>query len=280
MRISGITIPDGKRLEIALTAIYGIGRPLARRIIDEAGMHYGIKPKEVNAGDEQRIRKIIEGKLKIEGDLKREVAAHIRRLKDIKATEARATRKIFLHAVSAPRPTHGRVAAMCARRWAPDARSLKRNSPTSSLYILMGKKRIVKKGTEGAGEGAQTRAAAKLPRRKMEHGILSIEATYNNTKVLLCDGKGNPVLWSSSGSLGFKGAKKGTPFAAAKVGELLAEKAEGMGLKEIDVVIRGVGSGRESAMRAFASRGFSINSIKDKTPVPHNGPRPEKPRRV
>ena len=144
----------------------------------------------------------------------------------------------------------------------------------------MGKKRIVKKGTEGAGEGAQTRAAAKLLRRKMEHGILSIEATYNNTKVLLCDGKGNPVLWSSSGSLGFKGAKKGTPFAAAKVGELLAEKAEGMGLKEIDVVIRGVGSGRESAMRAFASRGFSINSIKDKTPVPHNGPRPEKPRRV
>ncbi|HBB65679.1 MAG TPA: 30S ribosomal protein S13 [Candidatus Vogelbacteria bacterium] len=85
MRISGITIPDGKRLEIALTAIYGIGRPLARRIIDEAGMHYGIKPKEVNAGDEQRIRKIIEGKLKIEGDLKREVAAHIRRLKDIRS---------------------------------------------------------------------------------------------------------------------------------------------------------------------------------------------------
>lgn len=143
----------------------------------------------------------------------------------------------------------------------------------------MGKKRIVKKGTEG-DQSAKSRAAAKLPRRKLEHGILSIEATYNNTKVVLCDGKGSPIVWSSSGSLGFKGAKKGTPFAAAKVGELLAEKGETMGLKEIDVKIKGVGSGRESAMRAFASRGFTINSITDTTPVPHNGPRAEKPRRV
>ncbi len=85
MRIAGITIPDGKRLEIALTAIYGIGRPLARRILDEAGIGYGSKAKEVNVEEEQRIRKIIEGKLKIEGDLKRDVSAHIRRLKDIRS---------------------------------------------------------------------------------------------------------------------------------------------------------------------------------------------------
>jgi small subunit ribosomal protein S11 len=88
------------------------------------------------------------------------------------------------------------------------------------------------------------------------------------------------LFWSSSGSLGFKGAKKGTPFAAAKVGDLIAEKAETVGLKEADVVVKGVGTGRESAIRSFMSRGIEITSIKDKTPVPHNGPRPKKPRRV
>jgi small subunit ribosomal protein S11 len=87
-------------------------------------------------------------------------------------------------------------------------------------------------------------------------------------------------MWSSSGSLGFKGAKKGTPFAAAKVGETLATKAAVLGLKEIDVVVKGVGSGRESAIRGFISKGVNINSIQDATPVPHNGPQPKKPRRV
>jgi small subunit ribosomal protein S11 len=87
-------------------------------------------------------------------------------------------------------------------------------------------------------------------------------------------------MWSSSGALGFKGAKKSTPFAALKIGEVLAEKAQLIGLKEIDVVVRGVGSGRESVIRSFAAKGVDILSIKDATPVPHNGPRPRKPRRV
>ncbi len=84
--------------------------------------------------------------------------------------------------------------------------------------------------------------------------MLLVEATYNNTKVSLADTAGNVVLWSSSGSLGFSGAKKGTPFAAAKVGELLADKAGQMGMKEVSVVVRGVGAGRESSIRAFASK--------------------------
>src|SRR3989338_2531588 len=144
----------------------------------------------------------------------------------------------------------------------------------------MGKKRVIKKTGGEVDSGLKSRSLSRAPKKKIDSGILNIQATYNNTKVMLSDKKGGSVMWSSSGSLGFKGAKKGTPFAAAKVGELLAEKAEGMGLKEIDVVIRGVGSGRESAMRAFATKGIQISSIKDKTPVPHNGPRPEKPRRV
>ncbi|OGC85163.1 30S ribosomal protein S11 [Candidatus Adlerbacteria bacterium RIFCSPHIGHO2_12_FULL_53_18] len=114
----------------------------------------------------------------------------------------------------------------------------------------------------------------------MEGGVVYVEATYNNTKVSLADTAGNVVAWSSSGSLGFAGAKKGTPFAAAKVGELIGDKATQMGVKEVNVVVAGVGAGRESSIRAFATKGIHINSIKDTTPVPHNGPRAKKPRRV
>jgi small subunit ribosomal protein S11 len=109
---------------------------------------------------------------------------------------------------------------------------------------------------------------------------LYVQSTYNNTKLLLTDKEGNSLMFSSSGALGFAGAKKGTPFAAAKVGELIGEKANLMGIKEVDVVVKGVGSGRESSIRAFASKGIDISGISDKTPVPHNGPRPKKPRRV
>ncbi len=144
----------------------------------------------------------------------------------------------------------------------------------------MGKKRIVK--TENKEEGAPKNesGALKSAKKRVESGILFVESTYNNTKLSLADEKGNVVAWSSSGSLGFKGAKKGTPFAAAKVGETLAEKAKNLGLKEVDVVIKGVGSGRESSVRGFVGKGIILKSVKDSTPVPHNGPRPPKPRRV
>ena len=88
------------------------------------------------------------------------------------------------------------------------------------------------------------------------------------------------MFWSSSGSLGFKGAKKGTPFAASKVGDIIGDKALTLGVKDADVVVKGVGSGREPAIRAFMAHGIEITSIKDATPVPHNGPKPKKPRRV
>ena len=147
----------------------------------------------------------------------------------------------------------------------------------------MGKKRIVKKGGEGdAAQGAagSSSTPGKASRRKLERGTVYVEATYNNTKMALADEQGNVVVWSSSGSLGFSGAKKGTPFAAAKVGELLGEKAGAMGVKEVGIVVSGVGAGRESALRGFAGKGIEISRIADETPVPHNGPRPPKPRRV
>ncbi len=141
----------------------------------------------------------------------------------------------------------------------------------------MGKKRIVKKA---GGEGAAGAAPSARSKRKLDTGILFVEATFNNTKVSLGDKSGNIVSWSSSGSLGFSGAKKGTPFAAAKVGELIGERGAAMGLKDVSVVVKGVGAGRESAIRAFSTKGIQISSIKDVTPVPHNGPRPPKARRI
>jgi small subunit ribosomal protein S11 len=143
----------------------------------------------------------------------------------------------------------------------------------------MGKKRIVTTGGGVEGEN-KSAVSVKAPKKKLDFGILHVEATYNNTRVLLTDKKGNAIVSASSGSIGFSGAKKGTPFAAAKVGELIGEKAKAMGVKEVEVVIKGVGSGRESSIRGFASKGVGLVSIKDATPVPHNGPRPPKPRRV
>ena len=144
----------------------------------------------------------------------------------------------------------------------------------------MGKKRIVKKAGSTMDQGLKARSLAKLVKRKLTHGVLHVEATYNNTKVTLSDVEGNTIAWSSSGALGFKGAKKGTPFAAAKIGELLGEKALQAGIKEIDVIIKGVGSGREGALRAFIAHGIDVKTIKDRTPIPHNGPKAPKPRRV
>ena len=144
----------------------------------------------------------------------------------------------------------------------------------------MGKKRIIRKSGGTVDQGLKSRSLARVAKKNIVQATLHIHATYNNTKVLLADRAGNVIAWSSSGALGFSGAKKGTPFAAAKVGELLGDKAVIIGVKEVDVIIRGVGAGRESALRGFAGKGIEVVRISDDTPVPHNGPRPPKPRRI
>ncbi len=144
----------------------------------------------------------------------------------------------------------------------------------------MGKKRIITQEGQLVDADKRGRAVARTTKKKVTSAMLSIESTFNNTKAVVSDMKGNALFWSSSGSLGFKGAKKGTPFAASKVGEVLAEKAAAAGIKEVSVVIKGVGSGREPLVRAFIATGIELVSIKDRTPVPHNGPKAKKPRRV
>lgn len=144
----------------------------------------------------------------------------------------------------------------------------------------MGKKRIIKKAGSSVDQGMKDRSLARASKRKITTGIVQVRSTYNNTAISLTDSTGNTVFWSTSGALGFKGAKKGTPYASAKIAELIVEKAKSIGVKDVDVIIKGVGSGRESAIRTIAAKGIIINKITDTTPVPHNGPRPRKPRRV
>jgi len=129
-------------------------------------------------------------------------------------------------------------------------------------------------------ENAVKKASPKTSKKKVTSGVLSIDATFNNTKVLLADKAGNTLFWSSAGSLGFRGAKKGTPFAASKVGDIIGNKAAILGVKDVNIVVMGVGSGREPAIRAFMAHKIEVTSIADATPVPHNGPKAKKPRRV
>ena len=120
----------------------------------------------------------------------------------------------------------------------------------------------------------------KKERKNVEKGQAHIQATFNNTLVTLTDMSGNALSWSSAGSLGFKGSKKSTPFAAQQAAEVAAKAAMEHGLKTVEVFVKGPGQGRESAIRALQTAGLEIVSIKDVTPIPHNGCRPPKRRRV
>ncbi len=152
----------------------------------------------------------------------------------------------------------------------------------------MGKKKIVQKTEEEVLKEGEllkktvTRQAERpaISSKKLDIGNIYIHASYNNTLVTVSDTKGNVIAWASAGSLGFSGPKKATPFAASKVIEAIAEKIGRTGPQNINIFVRGVGGGRESAIRSLANRGFNILSIKDVTPIPHNGPRPPKVRRV
>src|ERR671923_2448372 len=117
-------------------------------------------------------------------------------------------------------------------------------------------------------------------RKHVPHGVVHIQASFNNTIVTISDQAGNVISWKSSGSLGFRGSRKGTPFAAQQAAMNAANMARDHGLRSVEVRVSGPGSGRESAIRALAAAGIEVRSIKDSTPIPHNGCRPPKRRRV
>jgi small subunit ribosomal protein S11 len=139
------------------------------------------------------------------------------------------------------------------------------------------------KKAEGQAEQKSTDKAAarkKRGRKNISEGVVHIHSTFNNTIVTITDYQGNVISWSSAGSMGFKGSRKGTPFAAQQAADSAAKKAMDHGLRSVQIFVRGPGAGRESALRALQSAGFNISLIKDVTPIPHNGCRPPKRRRV
>ncbi len=132
----------------------------------------------------------------------------------------------------------------------------------------------------GAAKPAEARAEKKSKRAAPAHAVAHIRATFNNTIVTITDPTGHVIAWASAGSVGFKGARKGTPFAAQLAAETAGKKAMDAGVKQVDLLVKGPGVGREAAMRAIQSTGIEIQMIKDVTPIPHNGCRPPKRRRV
>jgi len=149
----------------------------------------------------------------------------------------------------------------------------------------MGKKRIVQQTEEELLKEkdkieAKVKKEVKTAPARIKEGRVYISSTYNNTIITLTDLSGNVLGWTSAGSIGFKGTKKATPFAASKVSEALGQIAQKLGIEKVEIFVKGIGSGRESAIRSLSARGLDIVSIKDVTPVPHNGCRPAKVRRV
>ena len=143
------------------------------------------------------------------------------------------------------------------------------------------------KPAAGAGAGGAAPAAKgkkkvfkKKERKNVPHGIAYIQASFNNTIVTITDGEGRTLAWKSSGSLGFRGSRKGTPFAAQQAAMNAANQARDHGVRSLEVRVNGPGSGRESAIRALAAAGLDVKAIRDVTPIPHNGCRPPKRRRV
>jgi len=147
----------------------------------------------------------------------------------------------------------------------------------------MGKKRIITKSSDETltiDKGVEVKISKKNPKKQVIRGNVFVNVTFNNTIVTVTDESGNVITWASAGNLGFKGTRKSTPFAATLVGKAAAEKAKRFGFTEAEVFVRGVGPGREAAIRGLFSAGINIKGIIDRTPIPHGGAKPPKPRRV
>lgn len=150
----------------------------------------------------------------------------------------------------------------------------------------MGQQRAITISGDNLNKKQDTAAVAVAPKKKtkgkvrISRGKVYIQSTYNNTIISVTDPTGAVIAWGSAGRTGFKGSKKSTPYAAQKTMEDILIRVKDVGLQEVDVLVKGVGTGRESAVRALQSSGFNILSIKDQTPIPHGGVRPKKARRV
>src|SRR2546421_395400 len=268
-RIIGVEVPPNKRIEIALRYIYGIGPSNSKDILARANINPGIRAKDLT---EQQLSQIVhaiqDGKYIIEGDLRREVGMNLKRLQGIKCYRGiRHLRNLPVRGRRTGRadaaPTTAAGAANPAE--AAPGGGVAAAPPAAELLAddLAGKKIVKAKGA-----------------KNIVAGVANILATFNNTLVSITDMQGHVIGWSSAGRVGFKGSRKSTAYAAQQVAQDAARQAMSHGMREIEVRVKGPGSGRESAIRALQAIGLEITTIKDVTPVPHNGCRPRKKRRV
>ena len=266
-RISGVDIPREKRLEISLTYIFGIGRTSAQQVCDGVNISRDTRVRDLTDEEVAQLRSFVDANLKVEGDLRREIAANIKRKVEIGSYEGLRHRRSL--------PVHG-------QRTRTNARTRKGPKKT-----VAGKKRPVSKSREQTGANermAKPAAGGRRPKRRerknVAYGTAHIKSSFNNTIITITDQQGNTIAWASAGNVGFKGSRKSTPFAAQLAAETAARRAMEHGVRKVDVVVKGPGSGRETAIRTIQNTGIEVVGIKDVTPIPHNGCRPPKRRRV
>ena len=260
-RIAGVDLPREKRVEIGLTYIFGIGRSLSNEILQKTGVNPDTRVKDLTDDEVAKLRDVIEHSYQVEGDLRRENAMNIKRLVEIGSY--RGVR-------------HRRGLPVRGQRTKTNARTRKGPKKTIANKKKYGGAKIMAKA-QTAKKGATKK---RRERKNIEKGAAHIRSSFNNTIVTITDLSGNALSWASSGGLGFRGSRKSTPFAAQTAAETAAKAAMEHGLKTVEVYVKGPGSGREAAIRALQAAGLDVTMIKDVTPIPHNGCRPPKRRRV
>ena len=275
-RIAGVDLPLNKRVEIGLTYIYGIGRPKANFILEKADVRPDTRVKDLSEEEVVRIRKVITDDVKVEGDLRRDISVDIKRLMDIGCYRGHP---------APPEPARARPAHTHQRpdpqgpAQADDRRQEEGDEEVRGPHG--GTDTGQRNSREGRAQG-QGQARSRGQEGKEEHPARDGDGQRVVQQHDRLDrGPGGNILgWSSAGRIGFKGSRKGTPFAAQLAAANCAEHAKEHGVRSVDVRVTGPGAGRESAIRALQANGIDIKSIKDTTPIPHNGCRPRKRRRV
>ena len=254
-RLFGTEIPNEKRIEASLPYIYGIGRSTSKRILEQAGINPDIRTGQLTDEQLTKIVQVIttDGIL-IEGDLRREKQSILKRLTSINCYRGQRHRR-GLPVAETP------AAAVSA----PEV--IKKPEPRKDIFAELGL----------GGDDDKPKILKAKGSKNVSTGVVHVSSTFNNTVVTVTDQRGNVIGWSSAGKMGFKGSRKSTAYAGQVVCQDACRQAMGHGLREVEVRVKGPGSGRESAVRAVQTIGIEITSIKDVTPIPHNGCRPPLP---
>jgi small subunit ribosomal protein S11 len=264
-RVAGIEIPANKPIRIALQYVYGLGETQANKVVSEAGVPGQTRTKDLTEDQLSRINSIIDKGYTVEGALRRLIQQNVQRLKEIGAYRGLRHRRGL--------PVRG-------QRTRTNSRTRKGPRTTvAGKKVATGDKPEAKTDAPAA-PAPETSGSRKRSRKLVPKAVVHIQATFNNTIITIADPSGGTLCWSSAGNIGYKGSRKSTPFAAQKAAEAAAEKALKFGVREVEVRVKGPGAGRESAIRALQGAGIQVRAIEDVTPLPHNGCRPRKKRRV